>query len=114
VLIVDDDEDIRRLLCRALPAADVQVAGEVTSGEEALEWLEGQSADIVVIDIQMPGLGGVATTKRIRQSHPATVVLGFTGWGTLDKDDLVAAGAAGVFNKTDIPGLIEAIRGLAP
>lgn len=109
-LIVDDDEDIRKIVRRALPSADVEVAGDVASGEAALEWLASRPVDIVVMDLQMPGLGGVETTRRIKESYPGVVVFGFTGWGNTDRDEMLAAGAAGVFEKTKLPALIEAIR----
>ena len=109
-LIVDDDEDIRKILRRVLPTAGVEVAGEVASGEAALEWLESERVDVIVLDIQMPGLGGVETTRRIKQSSPDVTIFGFTGWGSADRDAMLDAGAAGVFEKTKLPALIEAIR----
>ena len=109
-LIVDDDEDIRKMLRRMLPMAAVEVAGEVASGEEALEWLASRSVDVVVLDIQMPGLGGVETARRIKESSPDVLIFGFTGWGSVDRDEMLAAGATGVFEKTKLPALIEAIR----
>lgn len=111
-LIVDDDEDIRKILRRVLPSAGVEVAGEVASGEAALEWLESERVDVVVLDIQMPGLGGVETTRRIKQSSPDVMVFGFTGWGSADREEMLTAGAVGVFEKTKLPALIEAIREL--
>ena len=109
-LIVDDEEDIRKILRRVLPTAGLEVAGEVASGEEALAWLAERSVDVVVLDIQMPGLGGVETTRRIKESSPDVMVFGFTGWGSADRDAMLAAGAEGVFEKTKLPSLIEAIR----
>ena len=109
-LIVDDDEDIRKILRRVLPSAGVEVAGEAASGEEALEWLSSHAVDIVVMDIQMPGLGGVETTRRIKESSADVLVFGFTGWGHTDRDEMLAAGATGVFEKTKLPSLIQAIR----
>lgn len=109
-LIVDDDEDIRKILRRALPSAGLQVAGEVASGEEALAWLAEQSVEVVVLDVQMPGLGGVETTRRIKESSPDVIVFGFTGWGSAARDEMLAAGATGVFEKTKLPLLVQAIR----
>src|SRR5665213_1821580 len=69
VLIVDD-EDLARLRMRSLladcaaPAAEV--SGEAASSAEALHWLAGNSADLVLLDINMPGLDGLQLAERLR------------------------------------------------
>jgi len=79
VLLVDDDELIRsstRALLDALGCATVAVS----SGEAALEWLQsGAIPDVVVLDLNMPGLGGAGTLARLRAEHPALPVLIATG-----------------------------------
>ena len=78
VLIVDD-EDLARLRMRSLladcasPAAEV--AGEAGSASEALHWLSANYADVVLLDINMPGLDGLQLAERLRASaHPPKVV----------------------------------------
>ena len=78
VLIVDD-EDLARLRMRSLladcasPAAEV--AGEAGSAAEALHWLAGNHADLVLLDINMPGLDGLQLAERLRASpHPPKIV----------------------------------------
>ena len=78
VLIVDD-EDLARLRMRSLladcasPAAEV--AGEAGSAAEALHWLAGNYADLVLLDINMPGLDGLQLAERLRASaHPPKIV----------------------------------------
>jgi two-component system, LytTR family, response regulator AlgR len=78
VLIVDD-EDLARLRMRSLladcasPAAEV--AGEAGSAAEALHWLAGNDADLVLLDINMPGLDGLQLAERLRASaHPPKIV----------------------------------------
>jgi len=78
VLIVDD-EDLARLRMRGLladcaaPAAEV--AGEAGSAAEALHWLAANQADLVLLDINMPGLDGLQLAERLRASaHPPRVV----------------------------------------
>jgi two-component system response regulator AlgR len=78
VLIVDD-EDLARLRMRSLladctaPAAEV--AGEAGSAAEALHWLAGNAADLVLLDINMPGLDGLQLAERLRGSdNPPRIV----------------------------------------
>ena len=78
VLIVDD-EDLARLRMRSLladcasPAAEV--AGEAGSAAEALHWLQANYADLVLLDINMPGLDGLQLAERLRASpHPPKIV----------------------------------------
>jgi two-component system, LytTR family, response regulator AlgR len=78
VLIVDD-EDLARLRMRSLladcasPAAEV--AGEAGSAAEALHWLAGNQADLVLLDINMPGLDGLQLAERLRASTPAPKIV---------------------------------------
>jgi len=78
VLIVDD-EDLARLRMRSLladcaaPAAEV--AGEAGSAAEALHWLASNQADLVLLDINMPGLDGLQLAERLRTAaHPPRIV----------------------------------------
>jgi two-component system response regulator AlgR len=78
VLIVDD-EDLARLRMRSLladctaPAAEV--AGEAGSAAEALHWLASNPADLVLLDINMPGLDGLQLAERLRATaHPPKIV----------------------------------------
>jgi len=78
VLIIDD-EDLARLRMRSLladcasPAAEV--VGEAGSAAEALHWLAGNAADLVLLDINMPGLDGLQLAERLRTAaHPPKIV----------------------------------------
>ena len=109
-IVVDDDDQIREILGRLLPAAGVKVCAQLSSGEEAVEWLNQNDVDLLVMDIQMPGMGGIEATRMIKEAKPATVIFGFTGWGKQDVDAMLQAGATAVFGKTQVPQLLEAIR----
>lgn len=66
ILLVDDHELIRIALSQILDGADdVQVIGQASNGEEALELARRLRPDVVIIDVDMPGMGGVEATRRI-------------------------------------------------
>jgi DNA-binding NtrC family response regulator len=75
VLVVDDEKPTRVLMERELPQTGCVVV-TAQSGEEALEVLSRQDFDVVLLDLKMPGLGGMATLRRLRSSgNPAEVVV---------------------------------------
>lgn len=111
-LVVDDEKEIRSILRRLMTRAGVEVCAEVSSGEDAVAWMAANHADLVIMDIQMPGMGGIEATRAIKASKPATQVFGFTGWGREQADAMSAAGASAVYAKTQLSELLEAIRKL--
>lgn len=74
VLIVDDEPAIRRALRPPLMELGFQVA-EASRGEEALQLLHSTPVDVVLLDINMPGIGGIETLRRIRSFAPRLPVL---------------------------------------
>jgi DNA-binding NarL/FixJ family response regulator len=101
VLVVDDQQIVREGLATVLGLlADVSVVGSAGDGAEALELVARRQPDVVLLDLHMPVLDGVATTRRIVAEHPATAVLILTTFGE-DDDALEAlrAGARGVLTK---------------
>jgi len=68
VLLAEDNTSLRRTLCNTLAALDFDVAAAST-GEEALSRLRLTSYDLVLLDINMPGIGGVETCRRIRKIY---------------------------------------------
>jgi two-component system invasion response regulator UvrY len=112
VLIVDD----HRLFAEALQAilsADerIDVVGLGTSGEEAVRLTDELEPDVVLMDISMPGAGGVVATRRILTEHRDVQVLIVTGSNAhQDVDAARSAGAAGYVTKDRIAAeLIRAI-----
>lgn len=74
ILVVDDDEAVRRLVQRLCQRSGY-ACSLASSGEEALQFLEGQRVDVVITDIVMPEMDGIELTSRIRGKHDCDVIL---------------------------------------
>jgi len=116
LLLVDDQALFREGLRTLLSIQpDFDIVGEAANGEEALLIASTKQPAVVLMDLQMPVLDGVAATRRLRSSQPACKVIVLT---TFDDDDYVfeglRAGAVGYLLK-DAPSekLVEAIRAAA-
>jgi len=83
MLIVDDERNLRLMLGQMLELAGYEVHS-VASGEEALQWLETNSADVVFLDVRLPGMDGIATLARIAADHTQLVVIMMSGHGTIE------------------------------
>ena len=113
VLIADDHAVVRQGLRTFLELQDdIEVTGEAGDGEAAVAAVERLSPDVVLMDLVMPGVGGVEAIQRIRVRNPATRVIVLTSF--VDEDKVfpaVRAGAAGYLLKDVAPGeLVDAIR----
>ena len=81
LLIVDDHEVVRNGIRSYLEKiSDFHVVGEASSGEEALSMVAEMIPDIVLLDLIMPGMDGIETTRRIRQISPRTKVVVLTSY----------------------------------
>jgi DNA-binding NarL/FixJ family response regulator len=113
VLLVDDQELVRygfRLMLEAQPG--IVVVGESSDGAQAIAATDRLHPDVVLMDVRMPGTGGIEATERIMSRHPDTRVLVLT---TYDMDEYafgaLRAGAAGFLLKDTRPDdLVAAIR----
>ena len=113
VLIVDDHPVFRKGLRSLLEdEEDMQVTGEAGDGQEALTLIGDLLPDIVVMDVTMPGLGGIETTKRITSDFPDTIVVALSIHSEKQfVQDMLQAGAAGYILKESVPeDLIKGIR----
>ena len=80
VLVVDDHELVRTGICRMLAdTVDIEVIGQAESGEMAIDMARRENPDVVLLDVNMPGIGGVETTRRLIQSVPTIKVLAVSG-----------------------------------
>jgi two-component system, NarL family, invasion response regulator UvrY len=91
VLIVDDQPPFRVAANLVFDLLDeFHVVGEATSGEAALEQVTALEPDLVVMDINLPGMSGIEATRRVTAEHPGTFVLLVS---TYEVDDLPAGAA---------------------
>jgi DNA-binding NtrC family response regulator len=82
VLIVDDEEELVSALVERLKLRGFVATG-VTAGTDALAFLETEDCDVVLLDVKMPGLGGLEVIKRIKEGHPRLEVILLTGHGSV-------------------------------
>lgn len=118
VLVVDDQEPFRaaaRFVVRA--TAGMQVVGEVETGEEAVAVAESLRPQLVLMDINLPGISGLEATRRIVDGRPETAVLLMS---TYSAEDLPAqarsCGARGYVHKSNLTPdvLLAIVDGTAP
>ena len=113
IVIVDDHGVVRRGLAAYLRNEDdLALAGEARDGQEALQVCEEVQPDVVLMDLVMPELGGVAATRLIRKRLPEVQVIALTSFKEEDLvRDALEAGAISYLMK-DVSGedLVEAIR----
>lgn len=113
VMLVDDDPMVRTGLKFLLDsAADLDVVAEAGDGDEAIATARANTVDVVLMDLRMPRIDGIAATRSIRELSNPPHVIALTTW---DVDDAVmaalAAGASGFLLKTSAPAeIIGAIR----
>jgi NarL family two-component system response regulator LiaR len=116
VLVVDDHDLLREGVSSCLSAFDdLEVIGESASGEDGLEAAARLRPDVVVIDLIMPGIGGVEAIRRMRAADAS---IGLLALSTFANGDLIreaiAAGASGYLVKSvDTEGLAQAVRDVA-
>lgn len=82
ILIVDDEEELVSALVERLKLRGFQASG-VVRGEDALSFLEEEECDVVLLDVKMPGLGGLEVIRRIKADHPGLEVVLLTGHGSV-------------------------------
>ena len=113
VLIVDDHAMVRRGMRDFLDLhADLEVVGEAADGQAALEAAEQLRPDVIVMDLMMPGMDGIAATAQLKERHGSTEIVAITSF--IEEDRVAAAieaGASGFLLKdAEADDLAAAIR----
>jgi len=117
-IVADDDPEIRNIVRQVLEGAGLEVV-EAPNGMKALSALQARPADLIVVDIFMPELGGLAFLENLPARHRKIPVIAMTGGADMVPGDLLARaqalGAARVFSKPfRIADLDRAVRELLP
>jgi len=83
ILVVDDDEVVRRSYLRSLESISSNIKA-ASDGEEALQTMEQNPFDVVLLDLRMPGQDGLSVLRTIKQKWPESEVVIITGYPTMD------------------------------
>ncbi len=111
VLVVDDNAGFRESLLSLLDVGDLMVIGEASSGRQALDLVPDLEPDVVLMDVRMPEMDGIETTRLIRQRHPRVCVVALSGHE--DREivrEMLVAGASGyVLKDSDGDEILNAV-----
>src|SRR5688572_5485356 len=112
-MLVEDHHLVRAAIADTLTAAGMEVTATAGSAEEALSKLADARADVILVDIDLPGMNGIALVREVVTRSPKAIVIILTGSG--DEDHLltaIRAGAAGYLTKDLSPqALARAVAG---
>ncbi|TVP58604.1 MAG: two-component system response regulator UvrY [Halomonadaceae bacterium] len=113
VLIVDDHDLVRAGISRMLSDdEDIQVVGQAESGEQAIDQVRLTAPDVVLMDLRMPGIGGLEAIRRILRSHDETRVIAVTACadGPYPTRVMQAGAHAYITKGADMAEMLRAIR----
>ncbi len=124
ILIIDDEEDVRTALQQVLERAGYEVS-VASTGNEGLDVMQREGADLVITDVIMPGIDGITTARKIREKYRDTRIVVISGGGKAAPDPyepdaistrsyLASASSAGAdrtltkpFDRNDILRVVE-------
>lgn len=114
-MVVDDDAMVRRLLRTILRASDLEVVAEAADGDEVVSCVQAHHPDVVLMDLRMARMDGVAATRALAAIPTAPGVIVMTSFDTEQVIlDAVHAGAAGFLAKDAEPAeIVAAVRAVA-
>ena len=114
VMLVDDHAFVRSAIRQALSAPDVVIVGEAASGEEAIKLAPSLRPDVLLVDIDLPGMSGLRLLRELRPRLPdAKFVMLTVSTSQVDVLEAVRLGAVGYLTKDlDADALLRAVRGV--
>jgi CheY-like chemotaxis protein len=114
LLIVDDHAELRRTVRRMFEGMDT-ILLEASSGEEALQVSAAEHPDWVIMDLRMPGMGGIKATEAIHLLDAKVRIIVMSQFSEPEyREQARRAGALDFVNKEEMSRLVEIIRGLPP
>jgi DNA-binding NtrC family response regulator len=110
ILIVDDEEQFLDVFSKRLQTRGMKV-DKAVNGEDAVSKAKDKQFDAIVVDLVMPGMGGIETLKRLKSENPDIDIIVLTGHATVEKGvEAIKAGAVDFLEKpVDIDKLMERI-----
>jgi DNA-binding NtrC family response regulator len=111
VLVVDDEEDFRDTMVNRMRRREVEASG-ADCGEKAIEMINRLIFDVVILDIRMPGIDGIATLREIKRIKPLVEVIMLTGHGSVESgiDGMKLGAFDYVLKPADFDALMEKVR----
>ncbi len=111
VLLVDDEKEFLEIMSERMKARDMDVTTAI-SAQQALEIIEKESFDAIVLDFQMPGMDGMDALKAIKAKKPELQIILLTGYATVEKGvEAMKIGATDFIEKpADLEVLAEKIK----
>lgn len=117
VVIVDDEDGVRWVLRRQLEDSEdeIQVVDEGSDGYAAIALAAADHPDVLILDVDMPGMSGVAALPAVKEASPNTRVIVLTATGERSRSAAIAAGADAYLRKpTSLDELVETVKQLGP
>ncbi len=114
IAIVEDDNSLRDILTEIVTASPWKLVNTYTSGESAVAGLTKSCPEVVLMDIQLPGISGIECVSKLKALHPAALFLMVTVYDNNERIfEALAAGASGYLLKRDAPAkLLESLDDL--
>jgi len=111
VLLIDDDQDFLDVMSERMEARGLEVSSTM-SAEEALEMIKQDSYDVIILDLQMPGMDGIDALKAIKEIQPEAQIILLTGHATVEKGvEAIKLGATDFIEKpADMESLTRKIK----
>lgn len=114
VVVADDEEDVRLLLRLQLESRGFTIAAEAPDGRTAIELLEQTGADVVVMDLLMPGVSGIEAIAELRAERPHLKVVAYTAVaGDYVRNEMARLGVPLLLKSGDIEHLAAVLRHVA-
>jgi len=83
ILVVDDEQDFLETIIKRLKTRGIDAAG-VESGYKALEFVDNQDVDVIILDVKMPGMDGIEALREIKKKKPLVEVIMLTGHASVE------------------------------